>query len=449
MLYSQFSSQLASYPVATPHLVVALSGGIDSMVLLRLASIYAKDKQLECIAVHVNHGLSQHAYDWEAVCQVHCDSLAIPLNIERVQLVVSAQDSLEEVARKARYKALDKHMQANSLLLTGQHQDDQAETFFLALKRGSGPAGLSSMPSITPLSQGYKCRPLLSVSRTEIEQYGQENQLEWVEDESNNDTRFDRNFLRHDVVPNLVQRWPSFTSAVSRSAQLCAEQESLLNELLSPKLVEFQNAYQGISILRLIHESPLARNMLLRLWLKQFAIPLPSQVQLGVLWNEVAQAKEDANPTLALGSVQLRRSQGYLYCLPHYEELSEWRSELKDKLLLPDALGKLTLLPVVAEDKAATITSSNQEALLLRAPSENEKVEVRFNVVGLTPHPEARQHSRKMKKLYQEYEVPSWQRTRMPMVFYNDELAAVAGLFVCKKFSGEECELHWHKTEFE
>ncbi|MCP3700404.1 MAG: tRNA lysidine(34) synthetase TilS, partial [Aliivibrio sp.] len=189
MLYSQFSSQLASYPVATPHLVVALSGGIDSMVLLRLASIYAKDKQLECIAVHVNHGLSQHAFDWEAVCQAHCDSLSIPLYIERVQLVVSAQDSLEEVARKARYKALDKHMQANSLLLTGQHQDDQVETFFLALKRGSGPAGLSSMPSIMPLSQGYKCRPLLSVSRTEIEQYAQENQLDWVEDESNNDTR--------------------------------------------------------------------------------------------------------------------------------------------------------------------------------------------------------------------------------------------------------------------
>ncbi|MCP3698683.1 MAG: tRNA lysidine(34) synthetase TilS, partial [Aliivibrio sp.] len=303
----------------------------------------------------------------------------------------------------------------------------------------------SSMPSIMPLSQGYKCRPLLSVSRTEIEQYAQENQLDWVEDESNNDTRFDRNFLRHDVVPNLVQRWPSFTSAVSRSAQLCAEQESLLNELLSPKLAEFQNAYQGISILRMIHESPLARNMLLRLWLRQFDIPLPSQAQLAVLWNEVAQAKEDANPTLALSSVQLRRSQGYLYCLPHYKDLSEWRSELKDKLLLPDALGKLTFLPVMAENKAATIASSNQEALLLRAPSENEKVEVRFNVVGLTPHPETRQHSRKMKKLYQEYEVPSWQRARMPMVFYNHELAAVAGLFVCQKFSGKECELLWHK----
>lgn len=448
MLYSQFSSQLDSYPVATPHLVIALSGGIDSMVLLRLASIYAKDNQLECIAVHVNHGLSQHAFDWEAVCHAHCDSLSIPLYIERVQLVVSAQDSLEEVARKARYKALDKHMQANSLLLTGQHQDDQVETFFLALKRGSGPAGLSSMPSIAPLSQGYKCRPLLSVSRAEIEQYAQENRLDWVEDESNNDTRFDRNFLRHDIVPNLLHRWPSFASSVSRSAQLCAEQESLLNELLSPKLVAFQNSYQGISVSRLIHESPLARNMLLRLWLKQFAIPLPSQTQLSVLWNEVAQAKEDANPTLALGSMQLRRSQGYLYCLPRYEDLSEWKGELRGALQLPDALGQLTLLSKLVGEEA-TAHPSHQEALLLRAPLNNEKVEVRFNVVGLTAHPETRQHSRKMKKLYQEYEVPSWQRARMPMIFYNDELAAIAGLFVCQKFSGEECELLWHKPECE
>lgn len=445
MLYSCFSSQLDSYPVSKPDLLVALSGGIDSMVLLRLASIYANERHLKCIAVHVNHGLSQHALDWEGVCKAHCDFLSIDLYIERVQLTVTAQDSLEEVARKARYQVLDKHMQANSLLLTGQHQDDQVETFFLALKRGSGPAGLSSMPSIMPLSNGYKCRPLLTVSRSDIEQYAQDNELKWVEDESNKDTRFDRNFLRHEIVPNLVQRWPSFASSVSRSAQLCAEQESLLSELLQPKLMAFQNTYQGISISQLNSESELARNMLLRLWLKQFAIPLPSQVQLQVLWNEVAKAKEDANPQLELGAIQLRRFQDYLYCLPQYQDLSTWKRELSDVLDLPDELGRLIFSTGVEERGGDS--KVDEQSLLLRAPNQGERIEVRFNVLGVTAHPEARERSRKMKKLYQEYGIPSWQRTRLPMIFYNEELAAIAGLFVCRTFSGKECELIWKKTD--
>ncbi|PQJ89829.1 tRNA lysidine(34) synthetase TilS [Aliivibrio sifiae] len=443
MLYSQFSSQLDSYPVSKPHLIVALSGGVDSMVLLRLSSIYAKERGLECIAVHVNHGLSQYAFDWEKVCQRHCDSLWIELHIERVQVTVSAQDSLEEVAREARYKALDKHIQTNSLLLTGQHQDDQVETFFLALKRGSGPTGLSSMPSIIPLLKGYKCRPLLMQLRSDIEAYAHNNKLEWVEDESNKDTRFDRNFLRHQVVPNLVKRWPNFGSAVSRSAQLCAEQERLLTELLQPKLIAFQNSYYAISISQLDKESELARNMLLRLWLKQFSIPLPSQIQLKVLWTEVAKAKEDANPSLALGSIQLRRFQDNLYCLPQYKDLSSWRCELHQSMELPDKLGRL-----VFEHQAVGIMGNEVERekiLLLRAPLKHERVEVRFNVQGLSPHPETRSHRRKMKKLYQEYGIPSWQRARLPMIFYNEELAAVADLFVCKAFSGEECELIWKK----
>ncbi|MUK60324.1 tRNA lysidine(34) synthetase TilS [Aliivibrio fischeri] len=438
MLYSHFSQQITSYSVKKPHIVVALSGGVDSMVLLRLAAMYAKAHQLKCMAVHVNHGLSKHASDWEVSCTSYCEELGIPLCIERVNLKVSPQESLEEVARKARYHVLEKHMRANSLLLTGQHQDDQVETFFLALKRGSGPAGLSSMPSIIPLKTGYKCRPLLFTSRQQIKAYAEQHQLVWVEDESNNDIRFDRNFLRHEITPILAQRWPSFASSVSRSAQLCAEQEALLVELLRPKLEQSQNEYQGLSIKQIEPESVASRNMLMRLWLKRFGIPLPSQSQLNILWNEVAMAQQDANPCLELGNVQIRRYQGYIYCVPKYQDLSLWAEVLENKVTLPDHLGDIEL-------RIRSGVVKEERALLLRAPLPNEKVEIRFNVIGLTPHPETRQHSRKMKKLYQEYEVPTWQRSRLPMLFYNDELAAVAGLFVCKAFSGQECELLWHK----
>ena len=277
-----------------------------------------------------------------------------------------------------------------------------------------------------------------------FELYAQQNKLEWVEDESNKDTRFDRNFLRHEITPTLMHRWPSFASAVSRSAKLCAEQESLLTELLQPKLIEFQNAYQGFSVSQLDNESELSRNMLLRLWLKQFSIPLPSQAQLKVLWTEVAKAKEDANPSLVLGLIQLRRFQEYLYCLPQYDDLSSWKGELQQSLELPDGLG---LLMLNHKAKETVHDDGSELQFLLRAPLENEQVDVRFNVQGLSPHPETREHSRKMKKLYQEYGIPSWQRSRLPLIFYNEELAAVAGLFVCKAFSGKECELIWKKSD--
>lgn len=441
MLYPQFSQQITSYNIEKPHFIVALSGGVDSMVLLRLAAIYAKEKQLACIAVHVNHGLSPHASEWEERCLSSCEQLSIPLYIERVNLTVSPQESLEDVARKARYQVLEKYMLPHSLLLTGQHQDDQVETFFLALKRGSGPAGLSSMPSIISLQKGYKCRPLLFISRTEIHTYAKQHQLVWVEDESNQDIRFDRNFLRHQVTPILSQRWASFASSVSRSAQLCAEQESLLTELLQPKLTQYQNEFQGLSIKHIEPESKASRNMLLRLWLSLFAIPLPSQAQLHILWNEVAMAQQDANPCLSLGNVQIRRFQNHIYCVPKYQDLSSWSAMLENTLDLPDNLGRLELRDSI-ETKESTAALQS-----LRAPLPNERVEVRFNVIGLTAHPEGRQHSRKMKKLYQEYQIPSWQRSRLPMVFYNDELAAVAGLFVCKAYSGEECELIWQKSD--
>lgn len=440
MLSSHFSQTLSLYISPKSELVVAFSGGVDSVVLLHLAAYYSKLHQLPCVAVYVNHGLSEHAVEWEVFCQSYCDSLGISLFIERVNLDIGPQQSLEEVAREARYDVLAKHINNHSLLLTGQHQDDQVETFFLALKRGSGPAGLSSMPVIAPFVTGRKCRPLLSTSRCDIEAYANVNQLKWVEDESNKDTRFDRNFLRHKVTPLLRQRWPSFASAVNRSAQLCAEQEQLLTELLQPKVKAYQNTIQGISIESLALESEAACKVILRLWLKQFSILLPTQAQLGVLWNEVANAQQDANPCLEINSIQLRRFQGYLYCLPQYGDVSLWNSELKEILTLPDGLGDIELKQTLGAN------DSDLMPLFLRSPLSGERVTVRFDSTGLIAHPETRQHSRKMKKLYQEYGIPSWQRTRLPLIFYNDQLAAVTGLFVCKAFSGKECELIWHKS---
>ncbi len=196
-------------------------------------------------------------------------------------------------------------------LLTGQHLDDQAETMLLALKRGSGPKGLSSMASSMNFGSGKLVRPLLNTARHDIERYAQHEQLQWVEDESNSDTRFDRNFLRQSVLPVLNQRWPNFAQAASRSARLCAKQERLIKELLLPELEVCMNEFQGLSISTMSSHSILKREQLLRLWLEANTSLMPTEVQLCKIWQEVAMAKQDANPEMNLAGGAIRRAQGH------------------------------------------------------------------------------------------------------------------------------------------
>ncbi len=244
-LYQQFSQVLDEQQVMHGKIIVGFSGGMDSRVLLRLAARYCKQHSIACLAVHVHHGLSANADEWQIHCERWAKEEAVEFVCERVILAKDSGDSLEQLARQARYQALCQHIENGDLLLTGQHLDDQAETMLLALKRGSGPKGLSSMASSMAFSLGTLVRPLLNATRRDIERYAQQQQLQWVEDESNTDTRFDRNFLRQNVLPVLSQRWPSFAQAASRSARLCAKQEQLLKELLLPELEASLTEFQG------------------------------------------------------------------------------------------------------------------------------------------------------------------------------------------------------------
>ena len=215
--------------------LIALSGGLDSTVLL---SLFAKLRQkqphlppLSIRAIHIHHGLSQNADCWAKHCQDLCDQLQIPLIIERVQ--VDKTNGIEAGAREARYQAIKKHLQTQEMLVTAHHLNDQTETFFLALKRGSGLQGLGAMQQQSVLFGMPILRPLLGFTRTQLENYAQKEKLNWITDESNEDNRYDRNFLRNEILPKLRERWAYFDLAVQRSAQHCFEQQQLINDLLS------------------------------------------------------------------------------------------------------------------------------------------------------------------------------------------------------------------------
>ncbi len=427
MLYSSFSRQLlTTHNVDSKRFILAFSGGLDSRVLLDLmARFIAQFPIYSCHAVYVHHGLSNNADVWAEKCLAWAKQCGISCDVEHVMVETGNRISLEQAAREARYNALAKHIQQGDTLLTAQHSDDQIETFLLALKRGSGPAGLASMPTILPFAKGKHLRPLLNVTRAEIEQYGKEHQLEWVEDESNQDERYDRNFIRHQITPRLVERWPGIHKAVARSSALCGEQEALLEELLSTQLAQ---ATQSDGSLLLADNTTQRIGMaLIRQWLRQQKVVMPSLAQLEQLWFNVVLAKQDANPKLCWANVEVRRSQGKLYLLQQWSDISQWQAPFEIDAIchLPQELGTLQLSQ-----------SSNDK--VLRYPRADEKVTVRFCYQGDPIKPLGRSGSRKLKKLFQEYQVPSWLRSRTPFIFYGEKLVAVVGYFVVADFAGDD-----------
>ncbi|MGK3143046.1 tRNA lysidine(34) synthetase TilS [Pantoea sp. C2G6] len=398
-------------------LVVAFSGGLDSTVLLhQLWRWQQQHPQSRLRALHVHHGLSPNADRWAAHCVALCQQWQLSCEVLRVT-VDGSNSGVEAAARTARYQALSASLQPGEVLLTAQHLDDQCETFLLALKRGSGPAGLAAMPHARALGAHRLLRPLLHHSRQSLEQYARHWQLAWIEDESNQDLRYDRNFLRQRLLPELCQRWPHFAEATARSAALCREQEQLLDELLADQLAALIQPDGSLHFPPLLTMSEARANALLRRWIAAQGGVMPSRDALNRIRDEVMASREDAQPQLRLGAAEVRRYRQRLYWLPPLSSLRgiqlAW-PDLRQPLVLPHHSGVLF---------------ASQAQSLLRYPRPDEQVSVRFHIQGRV-HLAGRTGSREVKKVWQELQVPPWQRERLPLIFYNQTLIGSPGLFI-------------------
>lgn len=448
MLYQSFVQRLLSHTGESTRLVLALSGGLDSRVLLHLLARFKCDyPQYGYLAVHVHHGLSDNADHWLQQCQHWSQQADIPFLAEKVQLELGGRISLEQAARTARYDALSKHLDSYSVLLTAHHQSDQLETFLLALKRGSGPKGLSAMAMDGKFESARLLRPMLDASRADMLSYAKQHQLDWIEDESNLDTRFERNFIRHHVAPILRQRWPNIEKTVARSAALCAQQESLLNELLYERYKHMCSEEGALSISLLKEQSEAARGSILRLWLQEQGFLMPSAKQLAQMWQDVALAQPDAAPVFRYGSTHIGRHQQQLWVFNAMQDLStdvlDW--DIKQPLVLPDGLGRLELKERNEFESFDATSLCARSIQTLSLPVGYNQIKVIFSATGIHAHPEGRQYGRGLKKLLQEYAIPTWQRQRIPLLVDGDELIAAAGLCVCKGYSGADYQLIWHK----
>ncbi|MDE9551216.1 tRNA lysidine(34) synthetase TilS [Xenorhabdus bovienii] len=425
-------------------ILIGFSGGLDSTVLLHLLVQlrYQSHKvirdQIALRAIHIHHGLNPKADKWVEHCRQICADWKVDFRVEKVSLDIR-QNGIEAAARDARYQAFQHELQQGEILVTAQHLDDQAETFLLALKRGSGPAGLSSMPFSMPFAGTTLIRPLLNASRAELETYAHTQRLQWIEDDSNQDDRYDRNFLRLHIMPLLNQRWPHFPQSASRSASLCGEQEQLLDELLNESLNELITPEGAIAIAPLVDCSEAKRNALLRRWFSQYGVKMPAREQLQRIWSEVALSRQDAEPRFRLGQLDVRRYRQQLWLVPQCQSLAgtllEW--DIAQELRLPDGLGMLVL--------------SEESGINVRMPGRNERVTIRFGVQGNISIV-GRQHSRHSKKLWQELGIAPWLRERTPLLYYDETLVAALDVFVTREgqpLAGEEIlSVKWDRMPY-
>lgn len=440
-LYATFCQQMT---VVTPEqsLVVAFSGGLDSSVLLALAARWAKEQGVAVKAVHIAHGLQTAAQVWPQHCASVAQSLGVPYQTIQVQVALGPRVSVEAAAREARYQALSEVMQPGGILLTGHHLDDQAETLLLALKRGAGVSGLAAMPvrkSFGPAAKSnQQWRPLLACSRHELETYAHSQRLTWVEDPSNSDNSFDRNFLRNQVLPILQKQWPTFNNTLARSAELCAEQMDLADEIARQDLAELlinsvdvglaNEQAAGLQITGLQALSPARRNNVLRHWAHLQHI-YPSRRQLQAIWQEVALARNDATPEIRLGEARVCRYQGALY-VPAISSIPVPVAALEAETWHAVGVGRLRL----------TWVSSGADLIGDLLPKQLQLV---FNRNGLRAQPHGRAGSRPLKKLWQEYGVPPWRRSSMPLLLQGDQLVAIPGLFVSQTYTPKPEQAGW------
>lgn len=402
-------------------LLVGFSGGLDSTVLLHLLASYPELKP-KIKAVHIHHGLSPNANTWATHCSQLAERWGIAFKVEQIQIPVKA--NLEAAARKARYARLNSFLNKDDCLILAHHQDDQAETVLLQLFRGSGIQGLAAMPVIKHFNLGWLCRPLLHCSRHELEQYAAQHHLVWVEDESNTNSYFSRNFIRHQLFPLIQQRWPGVKKAIARSAGHCQHEAE---QLLTYTALDYPEIHYPI--LKLAHIKCLSlerAQSIIRAWLKANQVPPPNTAVCARIYTEMIQAKVDAQPVITWGKISIRRYQEQLFLL-------------KEKLLTPAAaLWENFPLPleITALQASVCVETVMQEGIIIPPHS---VIQIHFNMTGAVIVWHGQHQS--LKKLFQMWKIPPWERPLIPLLYINDQLAAVVGYAISDLFYNKQQQL--------
>lgn len=409
--------------------VVAYSGGLDSHVLLHALAQAKPAAALH--ALHVHHGLHPHADAWATHCERVCAALGIACEVLPIDCSDHAGMGLEAWARQQRYDALQRRLKAGDCLLTAHHQDDQAETVLLQLLRGAGPKGLAAMPAVATLGSALHARPLLAVGREELRDYACAHALHWIEDPSNADSHWPRNFLRARVMPLLRQRWPAAAPALARSAGWMAEADQLCFALARADLEAVQGeAPDRLSLAGLRRLDAARQRNVLRHWFARRGLPPPQSRHLDQILGHLLGERPHAGGRVHWPGANVCRYGEELFAM------GEWPAH-DPQCVLDWNLHQTLDLPGLSQCLVARTVHGRG---LRREDMHQRSISVRFRQGGERCRPSGSPHHRTLKNLLQEWRVPPWLRSRIPLIYVDDQLAAVVGYACCEPWCAGENE---------
>jgi tRNA(Ile)-lysidine synthase len=409
----------AETPPGVEGFIVALSGGADSSCLLTalVQPGLGRFRNLPVRALHVDHGLQAGALDFRRFCERLCRDLGVPLEVLAVAVGTENGVSIEAAARDARYRALASRMTPGQCLLTAHHAQDQAETLLLQLLRGTGLKGLCAMPRCRPWQGGWHLRPLLGVTRHELQAFAADCEVPAVLDPMNLDRRFDRSYLRLDVWPRLEARWPGAAHALSRTAAHCALAQSVLDTSAERVLQRLRDG-NALSVRGLRALSATERPHALRHWLALHGVLPPSSARLHEALRQLLEADADQLPAVRWGERALRRYRDRVFLTaaeaPQLRETREWRRSVDPGVELGESLGRLEWAP-----RRGGLDPERLPPLLRVSPRRG----------GECLRPERRGRTQTLQHLCQSWGVLPWMRGALPLVYAGNELIAVGDLW--------------------
>ena len=430
-----FLSIINSLPATQGVYWLAFSGGPDSSVLVHLFYRLKRRIHNPIKVVYVDHGQHRDSKEWGSFCRGVAAAYQFSFVNIKIRSAHAKGQSPEEWAREQRYELIAAEMREQDILFTGHHRDDQAETFFLQALRGAGPRGLAGMPLCKSFRKGLHARPLLHYPRRKLRDYAHKNGLRWRDDDSNKDRGYDRNYLRHEILPLLEKRWPACTKTIARSIRHQQEYKLLLDEMAAEDLkraLQLETKALKVDVLRTLSQA--RQKNLLFYWLHRMQLALPSSRHIQNILSALINSDTDKSPCVNWPDTELRRYKNLLYAsrpLAAHDINSVYHWDLNQSI------------SIMAETLTASLTRGRG---LARSLIDNDSVEIRFRLGGETISPAGSSHTRTVKELFREKGILPWHRDRIPLIYSKNKLALIPGLCMDKHFFAGDDEAAWDIT---
>lgn len=454
---------IRSIPVSNRY-YIALSGGLDSLALLYFCLPYLKRHTQHVHAIHIHHGLSPNADVWSEFCQDVCQQLGVDCHVEKV-VVAKKGKGVEAEARKARYAVFKRYLSEGGVLLQGHHLNDQAETVLMRVFRGLGPEAIKAIPQMRTLSLGCLYRPWLTIPRELLSVSFEGTGMAWIEDESNLDTRFERNYLRHKILPVLKERRPSILNDLARTARKSKESVDFIQQWCEANKNKFLSTdytrYQAIDLTVFNTYSAIQQKFIIRFWLDLQGVEHPNENNFKRIFDELLIAKNASQAEVSWSSYALRVFNDALFCLSAsqlcsvncdgYKPLTILLAELKQtlKIQLPSGMLSLDLIEeslvssFYSNEKTKHVNSQavNVYELLCAIPESVNELTVRYRAGGEKIYFQEN-HSTLLKKLYQTRKVLPWVREKLPLIYSADDLLCSMAGFTAAPYSLDSAKKH-------